>query len=90
MAECFTTAPMVKCTLEQAKEVWKNDVIIWGGIPSVILCEPFSDGKFEAYMQDLFNTITPDDRIILGVADNVMPETKFERIIRIGEMLEAL
>ena len=88
MAEVFTTAPMVKCTLDQAKKAWKNDVIIWGGIPSVILCEPFSDEKFEDYMQDLFRTITPDDRFMLGVADNVMPETKFERIVRIGEMLE--
>jgi uroporphyrinogen-III decarboxylase len=88
MAEVFTTAPMVKCTLRQAKEVWKNDVIIWGGIPSVILCESFSEDKFEVFMQDLFDTVTTDDRFILGVADNVMPETVFERLVRVGEMLK--
>jgi len=88
MAEVFTTEPMVPCTLEQAKEAWGNDVIIWGGIPSVILCEPVSDETFEAYMADLFETISPDDRFILGVADNVMPETKFERIVKISEMVE--
>jgi uroporphyrinogen-III decarboxylase len=88
MAEVFTTEPMVPCTLEQAKEAWGNDVIIWGGIPSVILCEPVSDETFEAYMADLFETISLDDRFILGVADNVMPETKFDRIVRISEMLD--
>jgi len=90
MAECFTTAPMVHCTMAQARKAWGNEVIIWGGIPSVILCEPFSDEAFEAFMSDLFKTITPGDSFILGVADNVMPETKFERIVRISEMLEGI
>lgn len=88
MAEVFTTAPMVPCTMSQAREAWGSDVIIWGGIPSVILCEPVSDEKFEAFMLDLFETIAPGDSFILGVADNVMPETKFERIVRISEMVQ--
>ena len=88
MAEVFTTEPMVPCTLSQARETWGNDVIIWGGIPSVILCEPFTDEKFEAFMMELFETIAPGDSFILGVADNVMPETKFERIVRVSEMVE--
>jgi hypothetical protein len=54
----------------------------------VILCEPISDDEFEAFMLDLFKTIAPGDSFILGVADNVMPETKFERLLRISEMVE--
>ena len=88
MAEVFTTAPMVPCTMSQAREAWGNDVIIWGGIPSVILCEPISDEAFEAFMVGLFADIAPGDSFILGVADNVMSETKFERLVRVGEMLE--
>jgi uroporphyrinogen-III decarboxylase len=88
MAEVFTTAPMVPCTMSQAREAWGSDVIIWGGVPSVILCEPVSDERFEAFMLDLFETIAPGDSFILGVADNVMPETKFERLLRISEMVE--
>jgi len=88
MAEVFTTAPMVPCTMSQARQAWGNDVIIWGGVPSVILCEPVSDEEFEAFMLDLFKTIAPGDSFILGVADNVMPETKFERLLRIGAMVE--
>lgn len=88
MAEVFTTAPMVPCTLKQAKGAWGNDVIIWGGIPSVILCEPISDKAFEEFMIDLFQTVSTNDRFMLGVADNVMPETKFERLARISEMVK--
>lgn len=88
MAEVFTTAPMVPCTLEQARKAWGNDVIIWGGIPSIILCEPFSDDAFEKYMQDLFQTVADGKSFILGVADNVMPETIFERLVRVSEMVK--
>jgi len=87
MAEVFTTEPMVPCTLEQAREAWGSEVIIWGGIPSVILCDPVSDEAFEDFMADLFETVASGDGFVLGVADNVMPETKFERIVRISEML---
>lgn len=89
MAECFVTAPMVPLTMAQARAAWGREVIIWGGIPSVMLCDPVTDEAFEAYMHDLFRTIAPGDAFILGVADNVMAETRFERIERVSEMIEA-
>ena len=88
MVECFVTAPMVKTTLEQARAVFGSDVIIWGGIPSVMLCDPITDEAFEDYMLNLFRTIAPGDAFILGVADNVMPEAKMERVERVGEMVK--
>jgi len=100
MAECFVTAPMVPVTLAQAREAFGTNVssgtdvssgtrvIIWGGVPSVILGDPVSDDAFEDYMLNLFRTIAPGDAFILGVADNVMPESKIERIARISEMVE--
>ena len=66
-----------------------REVIIWGGIPSVMLCEPVSDQAFADYMLNLFRTIAPGDAFILGVADNVMAEAKLERIERVSEMVQA-
>lgn len=86
MAECFVTAPMVPVTLEEARAAFGKKVIIWGGIPSVMLCDPVSDEEFEEHMLNLFRIISPGDAFILGVADNVMPEAKLERIGRVGEM----
>jgi hypothetical protein len=88
LLECFVTSPMVSVTLEEARAVFGTDVIIWGGIPSVMLCDPVSDQVFEDYMLSLFRTIAPGDAFILGVADNVMPEAKFERIARVSELVE--
>jgi len=87
MAECFVTEPMVSCTLREAREVWGTDMIIWGGIPSVLMCDPFTDEALEAFMIDVFRTVAPGDAFILGVADNVMPEAKFDRIVRVGQMV---
>jgi len=90
MAECFVTAPMVECTLEQARQVWGDRVIIWGGIPSVILQEPYDDEYFDSYLRNVLATVAPGDAFILGVADNVMPEAKIERIARVTQMVEEL
>ncbi|MHB9089928.1 MAG: uroporphyrinogen decarboxylase family protein [Chloroflexota bacterium] len=91
MAECFCTAPMVGVTLAEARQAWGNDVIIWGGVPSVILEETsMKDEEFEEYMLGVFRAVAPGDAFILGVGDNVMPMSKIERVIRIGQMVEDL
>jgi hypothetical protein len=90
MAECFVTAPMVPLTLARARAVLGTEVIIWGGIPSVMLCDPVTDAVFERYMRELFRTIAPGDAFILGVADNVMAEAKVERVERVSEMVQTL
>jgi uroporphyrinogen-III decarboxylase len=87
MAECFVTAPMVPVTMAQAREVFGTKVIIWGGIPSVLLCEPYTDQDFDDYMRELFRTVAPGDAFILGVADNVLAEAKLGRIRRVSEMV---
>ncbi|MEW6751498.1 MAG: uroporphyrinogen decarboxylase family protein [Candidatus Latescibacterota bacterium] len=89
MAETFTTAPQVSCTLQEARSAWGNRVIIWGGVPSVILEPTYSEEAFAAYMRGLFRTIAPGDAFILGVADNIMPAALPERLERIAAMVEA-
>jgi hypothetical protein len=89
MAETFTTEPLVSCTLAEAREAWGSDVIIWGGVPSVILEPVWSDADFESYMADVFRTLAPGRAFLLGVADNVMPDALPERIERISDMVDA-
>ena len=88
MAECFATAPLVSVTLEEARRAWGSDVIIFGGVPSIILEEQvMGDAEFEATMREVFRVIAPGDALILGVSDNVMPRAKIERIERITQMV---
>ena len=88
MVECFVTQPMVDTTLAEARQAWGDRVIIWGGIPSSILEDPYTDEQFERFMDDLFQTIAPGDAFILGIADNAMPGSKIERIKRITQLVE--
>jgi len=88
MSECFCTAPMVEVTLEEARKAWGSDVIIFGGVPSIVLEPTFPEAEFEEYMRGLFRTVAPGDAFILGVADNVMPTSLIERVERISDLVE--
>ncbi len=87
MVECFVTAPMVPLTLERAREVWGNRVIIWGGLPSLLLSPSVSEEDFRAYVRDLLRVIAPGDAFILGIADNAMPDSVIERVAWVTEYL---
>jgi uroporphyrinogen-III decarboxylase len=88
MVECFVTAPMVPLTLVRAREAWGNRVIIWGGLPSVLLAPSVPEEEFRFYVDKLFDVIAPGDAFILGVADNVMPDSLIERVAWVSEQVE--
>ena len=87
VAECFATAPMVETTMAEARAAWGDRVIVFGGVPSVILEAPYTDEQFEQYIDELFRTIAPGRAFILGIADNAMPGTKIERVRLVTEIV---
>ncbi|MHB1294578.1 MAG: uroporphyrinogen decarboxylase family protein [Anaerolineae bacterium] len=89
MVECFVTAPMVPLTLAEARRAWGNRVIIWGGLPSLLLSPSVPEDEFRAYMDELLHVIAPGDAFILGVADNVMPDSLIERVEWVSEVVAA-
>ncbi|MCL4370714.1 MAG: hypothetical protein M1380_07375 [Chloroflexi bacterium] len=89
MVEAFTPAPMTNCTVGDARKAYDGKVMIWGGIPSTILCpDSMDDEQFDAQMRRLLKEVTPGDGFILGVGDNIMPEASLERVILVREMVE--
>lgn len=88
MVECFITKPMAKITLKDAQDAWGTSVIIWGGIPAIILEESYPEEEFEAFMEDVFRTITPGDAFIMGIADNAMGGSMLSRIEKVTGMVE--
>ncbi len=87
VVECFVTAPMVPITLERAREVWGKEVIIWGGLPSTLLSPSASEDEFRNYVNSMWEIIAPGEAFILGVADNVMPDSLIERIRWVSEQV---
>jgi hypothetical protein len=88
MVECFVTEPMVPVTLDQARDRWGSQIIIWGGIPSLMLSPTVSETEFRSYVNNIFSVIAPGDAFILGVADNVMADSSIDRIAWISEQVE--
>jgi len=79
--DCFTTAPLVTVTLEEARRAWGSQVAIVGGIPSILL-EPsvMPEEEFHAYVRQVLESVAPGERFMLAVADNVMPTSSIERV----------
>ncbi len=88
MVECFVTAPMVPLTLERSRAAWGHRVIIWGGLPSLLLSPSVPEDEFREYVLDMLRVIAPGDAFILGVADNVMPDSLIERVAWVSELME--
>lgn len=86
VVEALTPSPMTSIDIRRTRELWRDKVCMWGGIPSVILTEVFSDEQFERYMEDVFAAVAPGDRFILGFGDNVPTDALFDRVARIAEI----
>ena len=86
VAESVTPYPMTKVRIEEYYRRWRGNLTIMGGIPeSLLLKTSTSDEDFEAFLDHLFATLIPGDRIILGTADSTPPDADFDRLRRIAE-----
>ncbi len=89
VAESLTPHPMTKVDIAEYYSRWRDSLTIMGGIPEcVLLEETASDEEFEAFLDHLFESVVPGDRLVLGVADSVPPNAVFDRLLRIGERIE--
>jgi methylmalonyl-CoA mutase cobalamin-binding domain/chain len=89
VAESVTPYPMTKLTIQEYYARWRDKITIMGGIPECItLRETASDEEFEAFLDDLFTSVSPGDRLILGIADSTPPNAVFDRLLRIGERVQ--
>lgn len=90
VVDCFATYPMVSCSLRNSIRTWKDSVVIWGGIPSILLCNATVDDElFESYLSE-FQKLEHEARIIAAVSDNVMPETDINRLERVSEIISSI
>ena len=89
VAESVTPHPMTKVRIEEYYRRWRDKLVIMGGIPeSLLLEETASEEEFEAFFDNLFRSVSPGDRLILGPADSTPPNAVFDRLVRIGERIE--
>ena len=86
-AEAVTPAPVGDIEIEDLRAA-AGDIIIIGGIPGALFTNSYSDEFFDSHIKRLLAAFKNDSKFIVGVADQVPPDTVPGRIERVGELIE--
>ena len=80
VADCFACEPMVRCEFAEARQAWKDQVTIWGAVPSPMLEARVPLEELEAHLRHIYTCAAPGDRFIPGFADQAMPTSDWAHI----------
>lgn len=90
VADCFACAPLVRLELREARRVWGDRVVIWGGVPSTILLPSCPEAEFRRYLGDFLAEVADGRAVIVGVSDNVMPDTDYARLAEVARRVREI
>ena len=89
IADSICPDPMTKLSLKEVRDFFEGKITIMGGVPSVSLLKySMSDNEFDAFIGKFFEETGPGDHLILGISDTTPPAAEFDRILKIGELIE--
>ena len=87
--EAMTPAPTGDLSVEEwADYLSATDAIAWGGIPGAFFTDHVSDREFDLHVINVLSVMRKEPRYVLGVADQVPPDGKEERVQRVAELVE--
>lgn len=86
--EALTPAPVGDIPIEDLDQWVARDTILWGGIPGVYFTDLVNDAVFDAFVIRVLGVMKTEPRYVLGVADQVPPLARFERIARVRGLVE--
>jgi hypothetical protein len=86
--EAVTPGPVGDIEPEDLHNWVEPGVVIWGGIPGVYFTDLISDEEFDAYVIRVLEVWKSEPRYVLGVADQVPPLSRPERIARVAPLVE--
>jgi len=83
--------PMVKNSYREIRNSLRQEQVISGGIPSILLLKSsISDEQFKNFLNELKKSYKKGERLILEVSDNVPPDADMDRLKIIGEFADKL
>jgi hypothetical protein len=85
VVEAVTPHPMTSIDVRMTRDLWKDRVTMWGGVPAIIMTSTYTDDEFARFLRDLFDAVAPGDRFILGYGDNVPTDGLFDRIVAVAD-----
>jgi len=86
--EALTPGPVGDLPIESLHEYVRDDTILWGGIPGLYFTDLVSDTQFDEHVKRVLHTMTQSPRYVLGVADQVPPGCRIERIARVRVLVD--
>ncbi len=87
VVESFSPSPLTRLEFKEAWETWRGKVLMWGAIPSPIFEPVVPEEVFENWLAEMFDTLSGDRRIILGIGDQAVGPTMPHRVKRVSELL---
>lgn len=88
VVEAILSKPMAEIELESALNLLQGEVVLQGGIPSVLVCdEGGSKSDFEAYIERVIRPLRGRRGFVLGMSDNVPPNADFSRVESVAELI---
>jgi hypothetical protein len=87
VVESFSPSPLTRLSFADAWAAWRGRVLMWGVIPSPIFEPHVPQSEFETWLDEMFELLDGDQRIILGIGDQALRPTLTERIARVSERL---
>jgi hypothetical protein len=84
----FASAPLVKCTLQEAAQAWRGTVAIWGGVPSILLEPTANDEAFRSHLENILSLASSGVGFIVGISDHAMPRTLYQRLEQMARFFE--
>jgi len=89
IVEAIVTEPMAPVTLTGALDMLRGEVVLQGGIPSVLLCdETCTADEFKRYIYETICPLKSRRGFVLGMADNVPPNADFSRVEMIAGLIK--
>jgi len=87
IADSICPAPMTSLTFKEIRKTLRDDITIWGGLPSIcVLKDSMSDYEFEKYIDSILEDIGDGSHIVLSFADTTPPDADFKRIVKVAEL----
>jgi hypothetical protein len=88
IVEAIVSKPMADITISEALDMLKGQVVLQGGLPSVIVCaECQSRAAFETYVREQILPLKGRRGFILGMSDNVPPNADFARVEAVAQLI---
>jgi hypothetical protein len=81
IADSVCPYPMTRCTLDEIRANFGENVTIWGGIPSTLLCATSTpEGEFRRSVDAIVGHYGHQTHFVLGVSDMVTADCEWDRL----------